>query len=211
MSSKLYVCQYVHLSRIDQEDDYKARIIDLKKDEIRLHSESDLTELTAENQLLTLSFIDNNALYRLRVVVKEVKEKYLLVTVESGIERVQRRRYVRVPIYKKIEYKLIDNKGDDFKEAIALDISGGGLKVMTKELDGINIEAELEIKLDSFSLEFNIVEGRLVRVQAEDDSESEEKVYYLGIEFVDLPKAWREDIIEWVFAKQRELKIKGKL
>lgn len=53
-----------------------------------------------------------------------------------NLRKVQRRNYVRVPVVKDIEYKK--HGEDKWKKAIALDLSGGGIKFKCNEEFKIN-------------------------------------------------------------------------
>jgi c-di-GMP-binding flagellar brake protein YcgR len=90
-----------------------------------------------------------------------------------------------------------------------IDVSGGGIQLKLSQLNDIAIGDELEFKLQLQSLELETARGEIVRICTEEDPEIEEEMYSLGIKFIGLSDQMREEIIEWVFVKQRELRRKG--
>lgn len=124
--------------------------------------------------------------------------------------KIQRRRFVRVPIVCSIIYSKLIYKGNNSNldksqsklKAIITDLSGGGMKVKIKEdikkgdilLSHIVIEnSEVEVK------------GKVVRVE----KDSENKLNVCGISFIDLDERTREKIIRFIFQIMREQMRKG--
>ncbi|GAB6137541.1 flagellar brake protein [Halanaerobaculum tunisiense] len=210
--SKLFVNQYVNLSTIDGEQEYEAEIVKLEGEAIKLNlldAELDNLESVTPGNTLVLSFVGQSALYKLNVVVDKTTECFLVVTRDSGLERIQRRKYVRVPVHKKIHYSLLSASQNQLKEAVVMDISGGGLQMKVDDFSKYDLDQVLKLQLDSFDFSFNIINGQVIRVSEEEEPDLDKKVYQLGVEFIGASKQRQEEIISWVFEKQRELRQKG--
>jgi c-di-GMP-binding flagellar brake protein YcgR len=119
----------------------------------------------------------------------------------------QKRNFVRLDVMFTIEYYKID---DDVLEpqifkATSRDISGGGMRFHSKEI--IELDTELEMKLNLTSHNQVSVCGKVVRCFPMDTIPG----YSIGVEFILLDKKDREKIIKFIFDRQRELRQKGLL
>ncbi|MBU3190567.1 flagellar brake domain-containing protein [Clostridium bowmanii] len=129
----------------------------------------------------------------------------LLISKPKEIIKIQRRKYVRVPLLKATKYKNLKNQPNinpktieksEFLRAVLVDLSGGGMKVRVSE----------EIKMNDFILldlvvneEDIIIVGQAKRIQKDDEGRF---VCGLSFEFVDSPT--RERIIKYTFQLMRE-------
>jgi len=115
-----------------------------------------------------------------------------------NLRRIQRRDYVRVEVLRNIKYRRKEE--ESWREAIMLDISGGGMRIKVPiELD---IGDRLITKFES--------SGKLFEIEVE--IKRNEKVnageYIYGLEFIDINEKRRDNIIEDVFfvmRRQREI------
>ncbi|AGB41575.1 putative glycosyltransferase [Halobacteroides halobius DSM 5150] len=212
MLNKVFIGQSVKISKQETEE-YRAKIINLKRDTIRLRFFGAVEKVgfIQQGQILKLSLIKNGALYKLNVKVKNIDglNNSCWVVKQGGFTRIQRRKHVRVPIQQEIEYK--ESKKSRYKKGIVLDISGGGMRIRIKELAGLELGSKIEVRSDFLPLAVNIIDVEIVRITANQDPEAEKRVYDVGVEFVDLPEVWKEEIIEWVFKEQRKLRKRGKI
>ncbi|MGH4140937.1 flagellar brake protein [Clostridium sp.] len=129
----------------------------------------------------------------------------LLISKPKEIIKIQRRKYVRVPLLKAAKYKNLKNKPktnprtvdkSEYFRAVLVDLSGGGMKVRVSE----------EIKLNDFILldlvvneEDVLIVGQAKRIQKDDEGRF---VCGLSFEFLDSPT--RERIIKYTFQLMRE-------
>lgn len=120
------------------------------------------------------------------------------LSLPRNLRRIQRRDYVRVEVLRNIKYRR--KKEESWREAIMLDISGGGMRIKVPiELD---IGDRLITKFES--------SGKLFEIEVE--IKRNEKVnageYIYGLEFIDINEKRRDNIIEDVFfvmRRQREI------
>ncbi|WP_018250131.1 flagellar brake protein [Orenia marismortui] len=205
---------------------YKSKVLDFDKKfiELELPFDEDNNPLPLKKKTgLVVFFNTSTALYKFESTVKKRKKKpvYSLVIYNTNkFQRIQRRCFVRIPIqeeigYRVVSYQNIEKKVDlvtddkEFKRANTMDISGGGLMLALKDLGEITKGRMLEINLNFINLPINILNGEVVRVQRKEIFNENSSTYLLGVKFVNIPKDVREEIIEWVFSKQRELRKKG--
>ena len=129
----------------------------------------------------------------------------LLISKPKEIKKIQRRKYVRVPIINTVKYKNLKatpktspNAVDksELLSAVLLDLSGGGMRIKVSE----------EIKLNDFllvSLTINseeiLIVGQAMRIIKDDEGR-----YACGVSFELLDNLTREKIIKFIFQIMRE-------
>ncbi|MCB2359337.1 flagellar brake protein [Clostridium estertheticum] len=128
----------------------------------------------------------------------------LLLAKPEEIKKIQRRRYVRVPLIKTAKYINLKNEPkvnlstiDDSKylKAVLVDLSGGGMRVKVSE----------EIKDNDFLLvaltvneEEVLIVGQTKRIMKDDDSR-----FICGLSFEFLDNATQEQLIRYIFQLMR--------
>ena len=173
------------------------------------------------------------ALYSLAVklVDKDFDSTHLFILEQVGPARkIQERRYFRLDIYEPIDFQLIGEQSDlekfdgimaedfvensdlDFAEietkelsGIIDDISAGGVKIVTEHK--LKLEQLLDLNLDFIGEEFAAVLGQVIRVNK--IVKDNDKRYEIGVEFLGFGRSERDELMSWLFAKQRELRKKG--
>ncbi|MGM0501138.1 MAG: flagellar brake protein [Bacillota bacterium] len=172
------------------------------------------------------------ALYSLpvRIVDKDFDSTHLFIVELAGkVNKIQDRRYFRLEIYKPVDCKLINQERDldkfenirnedFFKEiaeveadenkdffGVADDISAGGVKLLTEKR--LKIGQLLDLNLEFVGDEFRSVLGEVIRVNKVVKNNDER--YELGVEFLGLGRSERDELMRWLFEKQRELRKKG--
>ncbi|WP_432400529.1 flagellar brake protein [Wukongibacter sp. M2B1] len=130
--------------------------------------------------------------------------KILLVKKISDIKHFQRRDFFRLNIVLNMDLEVIEN-GSPIKtiSAISKDISGGGIRVITKEKLSKHTVVKCIIKLDN-----DVVEpfGKVIRCAPQADSIIK---YDVGICFTTIDESIRSKIISFIFKNQRKLRKKG--
>ncbi|OCL27106.1 hypothetical protein U472_06395 [Orenia metallireducens] len=206
--------------------EYISRVLDFndKTIELEIPFDEDNRPLSIKKKTpLKVTFPGRTALYQMETKVKSTKKKpvYSLIVFNSNnISRIQRRRFVRISIQEEIEYRPIsycdikgkieyDNYAEEFSKAVATDISGGGLMMVIQDVNRFERGQALELKVDFIDLSISILNGEIVRIVEKEDVETGKITTAYGIKFIDMSSDLREIIIEWVFAKQRELRKKG--
>ncbi|PRX33653.1 c-di-GMP-binding flagellar brake protein YcgR [Orenia metallireducens] len=206
--------------------EYGSKILDFddKTIEIELPFDEDNRPLSIKKKTpLKIIFTGATALYQMESKVKKRKKKpvYSLVVLNSSeVERIQRRRFVRISVQEEIEYRVVaycdikekqeyNDYSEEFNKALAADISGGGLMIVIKGANNFEIGQVLELKIDFIELSISLLNGEIVRVEERKEDGTDKITTVYGVKFVDISTELREEIIEWVFAKQRELRKKG--
>lgn len=117
------------------------------------------------------------------------------------LQKFQRRIYYRFEVLRKVSIK--DLTTDEVESCITKDLSGGGIKFVTKNeyQQGTSVECTLNLNDDSTV----VVTGEIVRV-IKDPVTNE---YEIGIQFKDISESARSRIISFIFERQRLLRKKG--
>ncbi|MGM0369066.1 MAG: flagellar brake protein, partial [Bacillota bacterium] len=174
-----------------------------------------------------------SALYSLptKVVAKDFDSTHLFIVELIGqVHKIQDRRYFRLGLYKQINCQLIIDESDldkfdnelpedffneenwnfadvDNKEISIIidDISAGGLKLVTEYK--LELGQLLDLNLSFIGADFESVLGKVVRVNK--TVKNNITRYEVGTEFLGLGRSERDELMSWLFAKQRELRKKG--
>jgi c-di-GMP-binding flagellar brake protein YcgR len=117
----------------------------------------------------------------------------------TEFERVQRRRLYRLQANLDVLFTVAGS--NEAKKAVTVDISGGGVCLTTAEKVDPGLELDLEIQLERASA--IIAHGCVVKC-SEIETPGAKPRYSLGVEFMNLPSPVQEQIVSFIFAKQRE-------
>ncbi|SDK46050.1 flagellar brake protein [Natronincola ferrireducens] len=119
----------------------------------------------------------------------------------SAPEKIQRRYYYRLKTLIKVNIRVLNE--NDVIEGYTKDISGGGMKVIAKKTVELGKKLELKVFLnDNKEL---TMEGEVIRVVRDPISNE----YEVGVKYSDISDNIRNQIVAFIFAKQRELRQKG--
>lgn len=163
---------------------------------------------------LTVRVPSNSFSMEFTTPVKQVKidnvPMYVLAYPDR-INRVQLRKHVRVNTLMEILYSRVPFPGEkpDFKKAMALDISAGGMKISVpceiEEGETLLVTFELPIKagVQSFELETRVM--RSCKVEKNKGS-----VFQLGLLFSNITGAQRDIIFNYIFTRMADLRKNGK-
>lgn len=191
---------------------YNSKVSDLLEDKIKIMAIYKREELIPLRKGLEVQLLyeGDSAFYSLTTeILGREKEPIptLILKKTDDIDRIQRRRYFRLQVNKKIKYKVLKEIEDEYKEAkfrqtIALDLSGGGLLMVLKE--DLNLKDILLFNLNIEGLN-GLVRGRIVRIKHNKDGYSKTA----GIEFIEMKRKKRDKIISFLFNYQRKLRRRG--
>lgn len=141
-------------------------------------------------------------------VVKRMQKenlKLLVIEKKSDIRHFQRRDFFRLSILLNVNLEVIEN-GASVKtiSAISKDISGGGIRLITKEKLPKHTVVKCNIILDDGI----VVEpfGKVIRCEPQPDSMIK---YDVGVCFTAIDEKLRSQIISFIFKNQRKLRKKG--
>ena len=151
--------------------------------------------------ILDLCFVGNDALYKVRVEVKQIKDVSKLILVSKGrVQRIQRRRFFRVPVRKEIEY--FSGKDNNSSSAIMLDISIVGLKMKVESLNDLREDKSLQLQLGLSFLDDNYLQAKIIRIEEENKS--------VGVEFLEMSDEISQKLTRWILQQEEELIAKNK-
>lgn len=146
---------------------------------------------------------------------KEENIMLAVISYPTVIERIQRREYFRIPVAIDCKYvflpeeadyrfpqKLIDDYADKMEKSFTIDLSGGGMKVVTKlpRPEGSLIMVSINIPEEIYFT------GKVIRLE----EDTELKQYKVAIKFIYLQERKRDKLINFIFNKLRELNISEK-
>lgn len=150
-------------------------------------------------------FADGIAAYSFSTIILkrfDIPIPTLIIKYPEAINKVQRRRFVRVQAVSAVKYWIIENETySQEKQGFMHDISGGGIRVQTKEAIPVQTLLLLELVLCSIPLKLT---ATVIRCQKEDN-----KTYLISMEFHDVTEKVRDRIISCVFEIQRKMRKKG--
>ena len=140
-----------------------------------------------------------------------VKDPIVLyrLTMPNDIKRIQQRRYARVETLLEVFVAEIPKKGqeENYIKLNALDISGGGMKLLMKLMSYKTYAVAKELMV-RFNITDNVnkqIEIKTkVRVVRKDQLPSQERLgkelfYSFGIEFIELDEKLRQKIVSFIF------------
>ncbi|MFR5265983.1 flagellar brake protein [Clostridium sp.] len=181
---------------------YKSRIQEINEDHMYIDIPMENGEYLLLRKNCEIGIIIYNEkigmLYKanLRIISKKIEGNLRLYKVSRpyGIEKLQRRNYVRVDTTRAVKYK---KKGDiAYSDGIILDLSGGGMKIKLDKKIEVNDILNLIVELDG---KFAQIKGQVRRVYKDE----KDRKYVIGFEFTEINEAVRDRIIHIVFSVMR--------
>lgn len=200
-----YISQFQNINLIykkknGENEEYASRVISLDS-EIELMVENPSKEgkevrFLNGTKLDVVFQVENHGLHSFETeIVAKVREKINLLKLRrlGEVKKLQRRNFYRV----KSELDVIVRRSGDviFEETIILDISGGGLKFLSRQDFKLGDIVELNITLLGEDLD---LEAKVVKVDKIGFGKSE-----VSVEFYDLYEDDQNVIVKYVFEKQR--------
>lgn len=173
-------------------------------------------------QKLNATFVSNAGLHRCEVTVtgRYKKEGLFLVELEqtSTLQKVQRREFFRLEKRTPIKYRIVEGEEYDmvhagnayfpdetnlvWKEAIMIDLSGGGVRFVSgqKEEKGSFVEVQFAVEHDE---EVEIVYAYAEMLRSERNANNS-SIYDHRVMFWKMDNGMREKIIRYIFSEQRK-------
>lgn len=158
-------------------------------------------------RISALYYDEDNSIYKFNTeVIGRTVDGVPLIHIELPYEfvKVQRRNFVRIPVLIDVECALIKinekplesgKNNIEFFDALSIDLSGGGIKIVTNKEINCGDKLIINISLEDESVS---VEGKVVRI-----TKNEDKNNVCGITFINMDKKTREKIIKYVFKVMR--------
>lgn len=199
-------------SRIEvvvDEKSYKALIIDIEDDNIKINipvRNDEYLMLYKDDKIEINSYLDEGKCFNYYCnVISKGKDNnviYYKLTLPYDVRRIQRRNFFRVNLLEDVTYKNITNKTEKeieelpYKSGIMIDLSGGGLKVKTKEKLKGNDIIVMRIKMTSIEVK---LKGQIVRIETAIDNN-----FLYGVKFLDITEMESDRIIRELFEIMRK-------
>lgn len=199
---------------IDNNKTYKSTIQDIIKDTILIGipiSDNGVYPLHT-GEKVEYFVINRNEIFKCTSIVLgrklDNKVNLIILSFPENIKKVQRREYFRLPIIMDIKYCVL-SKGNTYSriedipsgyfnkmaDALTIDISGGGMKITTKEY--LQKENQIVVSLN-IPDEIKIIASI---IWCENDITS--KNYKAAIKFAAIDERTRDKIIKFIFEKSR--------
>lgn len=161
-----------------------------------------------EGTKMTITFWDKIAAYSFEAeIIQRTAVPFPVFVLEffDSIQKVQRRNFVRVSVVYPITFQMVNQEGlSKIYEGTMLDLSGGGMRFTTKELVENNSLHYVQLALPNVDLQSFV---RVCLVEVIEDSKP--KLYSVSVEYQDFSERERDQIIRFVFDKQRDMRQKG--
>lgn len=138
--------------------------------------------------------------FRSKVIYRTLEPyAHIKVTIPKKVNKEQRREYFRMPVNLVLNYC---KEGEEKKKtAVSIDLSGGGFCFLSRHPIEINDILNFDFQLTN-GKKYNHIKG-MVKWKVE----KLDKQYEYGIEFVNLEKKDREDLISYLFELQRNRRV----
>ena len=195
-------------SRIEvvaDEKSYKALIIDIEDDNIKINipvRNDEYLMLYKDDKIEINSYLDDGKCFNYYCnVISKGKDNnviYYKLTLPYDV----RRNFFRVNLLEEVTYKNITNKTEKeieelpYKSGIMIDLSGGGLKVKTKEKLKGNDIIVMRIKMTGIEVK---LKGQIVRIETSIDNN-----FLYGVKFLDITEMESDKIIRELFEIMRK-------
>lgn len=159
-----------------------------------------------EGTKVKLTFWDEVAAYSFEGKIMQriaVPIPMFLIELPDHVAKVQRRNFVRVPAVYPVSFQSVTKEGlSDLQKGTMIELSGGGMRFLTKERMENKALLYVIITLPKGELKTPV---RVCRAEKIEDSEN----YAVSVEFHDIPERERDQIINCVFTIQRAMRKKG--
>lgn len=239
LSQKLTINESVELSVPSGqfEGDYSTQIVDIKSDDrfvINAPMSQGYPVKVPTNKRAEIKAREENGIYILPIkVVSHESDRTPLLIVElvGQVKRVQQRQFFRLDIDQRTHYRVVADDLEEFEsmfefkvdqarkinldtkvdlsqlgiECLLHDMSAGGVGLATKE--EILDDQIVEIDFSFMDVSFETLFGKVVR--ADKVTKNDIEKYEAGIKFLNSDRQYRDEMTQWLFAKQRELRQKG--
>ncbi|MBW9154931.1 flagellar brake protein [Clostridium tagluense] len=162
----------------------------------------------SRGDIIDVIYYEDENLYKFKssVIGRKIENiPILLVSKPLEIEKIQRRKYVRISLINTAKYKNLKNQSkispktideSEYLKASIVDLSGGGMKVRVSE--EIVKNDFILVNLTVNNEDIHIV-GQAKRIQKDDEGR-----FVCGLSFEFLDNLTRERIIKYIFQLMRE-------
>lgn len=190
-----------------EQNEYISKVLGIEKDDYYIlenPTKNTKAVLFLEGSKMTMSYLVENKnmnSFEVELISKFKDENIPLLKFKriSDISKIQRRNYYRLDI----SMYVILRKEDDilFEETNTLNLSGGGMKIITKQKFEVGDTVLIDFKMGDIE---NNLRGKIVKIDKAEGNSN-----HISVEFLRLKESKRNEIIRFIFKKQREELQKG--
>lgn len=159
-----------------------------------------------EGTKIKLTFWDEAAAYSFEGTIMQriaVPIPMFVLELPDSVAKVQRRNFVRVPAFYPVSFRSVTREGlSDNQKGTMIDLSGGGLRFLTKQPVENKALLYVLITLPRGEMKTPV---RVCRAEKMEGS----KHYTVSVEFHDIAERDRDQIIRCVFDIQRTMRQRG--
>lgn len=197
-----------------------SRLMDIPSDNILRISmpfhEKRLVPLSVGDQYLLYIYADKGIYAGRFVVINRLKEGNIFLAdmeAQDTLKKVQRREYFRYDCRLPAQYRIISEEEQwkltretpdelDWKKGVIIDISGGGVKIVSEFREQANSLLQIHFQLMSESVRQNfVIYGRLI---ASLPNRERPNLIEQRIAFEQITEQEREQIIRYIFDEERK-------
>lgn len=185
-----------------EKEEYSSRIIDIEQDGEIFIIETPLKKmqlvmLMNGSKLNMIYMLENLGVLSCDIeVVDKLKENGIpLIRVKrvSNIKKIQRRNFFRLETALDVTIRKID---DIIVEKVkTIDISGGGMRIISNQKFEINDIVKINFNINNKEYEFD---SKVVKTNEDKDRKE------VSLQFIEILEKDRNEIIKYIFDKQRE-------
>lgn len=206
----LAVNQRILVALEGSEDLYASSVEDITSEEvfISVPYRRQIPLMLSRGDRVKVQFSGDNECFSFVTAVTGRREEGILlysIAFPDEIRRIQRRRDVRLAVLLDVAYAPapIGDEAAVFKEAKALDLSAGGIRLVTEHEyppgASLLVKFRLPMRNDFFE---TVSKAEVMRTEAV--VLDKKKLYHLGLKFVDLPQSHKDKIFSYIFWKMME-------
>lgn len=203
-----------------------SRLMDIPGDNILRISmpfhDKRLVPLSVGEQYLLYIYADKGIYSGRFVVINRLKEGNIFladVEAQDTLKKVQRREYYRYDCRLPSEYRIVPDKAQwqldrenpeeqEWKKSVIIDISGGGVKMVSEYKEEADVLLQIRFQLVSESVRQNfVVFGRLI---ASLPNRERPNLIEQRVAFEQIAEQDREQIIRYIFDEERKRLAKEK-
>ncbi|MTV48040.1 hypothetical protein GJ688_03475 [Heliobacillus mobilis] len=192
---------------------YKSRVEDMDKDTLTLalpFKDGQLIPLHVGEQVIFYLSTENGVWVYQSVIQSRRSQPLPVIIVSKPIraDKVQRRNFYRFPVFLESQFALqlpeTDPKDWPWNKMWIRNISGGGVCIASKEPIKVGEKVLVDLPIGREALRLG---GQVKRVTI--DGEGKDAQFLLGVEFLQPSRGQQEQIIQYIFTRQREQRNQG--
>ncbi|WDV47714.1 PilZ domain-containing protein [Clostridiaceae bacterium M8S5] len=192
-------------------DEYISQIVDIIDEvtyKILIPMRKSKTIPLYEGNLITVRYyVPEKGRFSFKaVVLKKLENDFEVIIENLGEERrLQERNHYRLQVELEMRKEYRENENEVKIEIVKTkDISGNGAKILSNYKHILGDEIYCELNIESL-----LIKSKAKVIRVDDLTENNKYQYAIGLEFIDISKNARDQIVKFIFKRQREMRKKG--